>query len=227
MDGLENVHDVTLTLFTGQWADLPFEEVCRLASSWGTTDWRSPAPGDHLDADRGAAEDAAYVAGNDATTLATGTACRLLGDLERNLQRSGGLARRTRSTSGHQGILVSPWVGGVRANPEEVRRQRAGRGGEVTRPGPRPRLGVATVVGFTGSADLGRRGDVPLPRRRRRGRGGLTTSTSPSGGTRSSTSSMLLLAEPWTHVRSFLASSSSRTTAAVGMVSQVGRLRAS
>ena len=24
-----------ITLFTGQWADLPFEEVCRLASSWG------------------------------------------------------------------------------------------------------------------------------------------------------------------------------------------------
>ncbi|MEY3531591.1 MAG: hypothetical protein RLY68_593, partial [Actinomycetota bacterium] len=24
-----------ITLFTGQWADLPFEEMCRLASSWG------------------------------------------------------------------------------------------------------------------------------------------------------------------------------------------------
>jgi hypothetical protein len=24
-----------ITLFTGQWADLPFEEVPRLASSWG------------------------------------------------------------------------------------------------------------------------------------------------------------------------------------------------
>ncbi|MET3905259.1 sugar phosphate isomerase/epimerase, partial [Paenarthrobacter sp. 4246] len=23
------------TLFTGQWADLPFEEVARLASGWG------------------------------------------------------------------------------------------------------------------------------------------------------------------------------------------------
>ena len=32
-----------ITLFTGQWADLPFEEVCRLASDWGTTGWRSPA----------------------------------------------------------------------------------------------------------------------------------------------------------------------------------------
>jgi sugar phosphate isomerase/epimerase len=25
----------SFTLFTGQWADLPLEEVCRLASSWG------------------------------------------------------------------------------------------------------------------------------------------------------------------------------------------------
>ena len=24
-----------VTLFTGQWADLPFEEMCRLAAGWG------------------------------------------------------------------------------------------------------------------------------------------------------------------------------------------------
>ena len=24
-----------ITLFTGQWADLPFEEVCKLAAQWG------------------------------------------------------------------------------------------------------------------------------------------------------------------------------------------------
>ena len=24
-----------VTLFTGQWADLPFDEICRLASEWG------------------------------------------------------------------------------------------------------------------------------------------------------------------------------------------------
>ena len=29
----ENSHPVTL--FTGQWADLPFEEVARLAAEWG------------------------------------------------------------------------------------------------------------------------------------------------------------------------------------------------
>ena len=32
-----------VTLFTGQWADLPFEEVCKLAAGGATTGWRSPA----------------------------------------------------------------------------------------------------------------------------------------------------------------------------------------
>jgi hypothetical protein len=31
-----------ITLFTGQWADLPFEEVARLAGEWGFDGWRSP-----------------------------------------------------------------------------------------------------------------------------------------------------------------------------------------
>ena len=50
-----------LTLFTGQWADLPFEEVCRLASSWGYDGLEIACSGDHLDADRGAVDDA-YIA---------------------------------------------------------------------------------------------------------------------------------------------------------------------
>ncbi len=33
------------TLFTGQWADLPFEEVARLASGWGYDGLESPSPG--------------------------------------------------------------------------------------------------------------------------------------------------------------------------------------
>ena len=51
-----------ITLFTGQWADLPFEEVCRLASGWGYDGLEIACWGDHLDVDR-AAEDDAYVAG--------------------------------------------------------------------------------------------------------------------------------------------------------------------
>ena len=41
-----------ITLFTGQWADLPFEEVCRLASGWGYEGLEIACWGDHLE-DRG------------------------------------------------------------------------------------------------------------------------------------------------------------------------------
>ena len=38
-----------ITLFTGQWADLPFEEVCRLASGWGYDGLEIACWGDHFD----------------------------------------------------------------------------------------------------------------------------------------------------------------------------------
>src|SRR5690606_15081584 len=49
-----------VTLFTGQWADLPFEEVARLAAEWGYDGLEIAASGDHLDLAR-ADEDDAYV----------------------------------------------------------------------------------------------------------------------------------------------------------------------
>ena len=39
-----------ITLFTGQWADLPFEEMCRLASGWGYDGLEIACWGDHFDA---------------------------------------------------------------------------------------------------------------------------------------------------------------------------------
>ena len=50
-----------ITLFTGQWADLPLEEVARLASEWGYDGLEIACWGDHLDPWR-AAEDDDYVA---------------------------------------------------------------------------------------------------------------------------------------------------------------------
>ena len=41
-----------VTLFTGQWADLPFEEMCRLASSWGYDGLEIACWGDHFEVDR-------------------------------------------------------------------------------------------------------------------------------------------------------------------------------
>ena len=39
-----------ITLFTGQWADLPFAQVCRLAADWGYDGLEIGFGGDHLDA---------------------------------------------------------------------------------------------------------------------------------------------------------------------------------
>ena len=45
-----------VTLFTGQWADLPFEKVCRLAADWGYDGLEIACSGDHLDVARALAE---------------------------------------------------------------------------------------------------------------------------------------------------------------------------
>ena len=49
-----------LTLFTGQWADLPFEEVCKLAGDWGYDGLEIASWGDHFEVDK-ALEDDGYV----------------------------------------------------------------------------------------------------------------------------------------------------------------------
>ncbi|MFQ6038825.1 MAG: sugar phosphate isomerase/epimerase family protein [Candidatus Aminicenantales bacterium] len=49
-----------VTLFTGQWADLPFEEMARKASEWGYDGLEIACWGDHMEV-RKAAEDSSYV----------------------------------------------------------------------------------------------------------------------------------------------------------------------
>ena len=49
-----------ITLFTGQWADLPFEEMCKLASGWGYDGLEIACWGDHFDP-WAAVEDDGYV----------------------------------------------------------------------------------------------------------------------------------------------------------------------
>ena len=46
-----------VTLFTGQFADLPFEEVCRLASEWGYDGLEIACWGDHFEVDKALADD--------------------------------------------------------------------------------------------------------------------------------------------------------------------------
>ena len=49
-----------VTIFTGQFADLPFEEVCRMMSEYGYEGLEIACWGDHMDV-RKAATDPAYV----------------------------------------------------------------------------------------------------------------------------------------------------------------------
>jgi sugar phosphate isomerase/epimerase len=46
-----------ITLFTGQWADLPFEEVCRKASGWGYDGLEIACWGDHMEIEKAASSD--------------------------------------------------------------------------------------------------------------------------------------------------------------------------
>ena len=62
------------TLFTGQWADLPLEDVCRLASSWGYDGLELACWGDHFEVDRALSEDG-YLAGRHALLGKYGLKC--------------------------------------------------------------------------------------------------------------------------------------------------------
>ena len=64
----------SFTLFTGQWADLPLEEVCRLASSWGYDGLELACWGDHFEVDRALREDG-YLAGRHALLDKHGLRC--------------------------------------------------------------------------------------------------------------------------------------------------------
>lgn len=48
-----------VTIFTGQWADLPFEKVCQMTSQWGYDGLEIACWGDHMDIEK-AASDKAY-----------------------------------------------------------------------------------------------------------------------------------------------------------------------
>ncbi len=51
-----------VTLFTGQWADMTFEDLCQKAAEWGYEGLEIACWGDHMDVSR-AAEDMSYVSG--------------------------------------------------------------------------------------------------------------------------------------------------------------------
>ncbi len=130
-----------VTLFTGQWADLPFEEVARLAGEWGYDGLEIACSGDHLDVAR-AVEDDAYVQSR-------------LDILEKNNLKVFAISNHLNGQAvcddpidfRHQDIVNKRvWGDG---EPEGVR-QRAAEELKLTARAAR-KLGVDTVVGFTGS----------------------------------------------------------------------------
>ncbi len=131
-----------VTLFTGQWADLPLEEVAKLASEWGYDGLELACWGDHLDPWR-AAEDDAYVQSRlDILKKYDLELYAISNHLKGQAVCDDPIDFR------HEAIVGSKvWGDG---DPEGVR-QRAAEEMKMTAKAAR-RLGVDTVVGFTGSS---------------------------------------------------------------------------
>src|ERR1700754_2279547 len=131
-----------VTLFTGQWADLPFEEMCRLASEWGYDGLEIACWGDHLDVWK-AAEDDKYVKAK-------------LDTLEKHNLKLWAISNHLKGQAvcddpidqRHKDILPARiWGDG---EPEGVRQRAAEEMKDTARAAAL--LGVSTVVGFTGSS---------------------------------------------------------------------------
>ncbi|GIH64493.1 sugar phosphate isomerase/epimerase family protein [Microbispora siamensis] len=131
-----------ITLFTGQWADLPFEEVARLASSWGYDGLEIACWGDHLDPNRGAVDDA-YLDEKRAVLDKYGLKVYAISNhLKGQAVCDDPIDQR------HRAMLPDAiWGDG---DPEGVRQRAAEEMKNTARTAAR--LGVDTVVGFTGSS---------------------------------------------------------------------------
>ncbi len=131
-----------ITLFTGQWADLPFEEVARLASSWGYDGLEIACWGDHLDPNRGAVDDD-YLAGKRDLLAKYGLKAWAISN-----HLKGQAVCDDPIDARHRDILPDAiWGDG---DPEGVRRRSAEEMKNTARTAAK--LGVDTVVGFTGSS---------------------------------------------------------------------------
>src|SRR5690606_16056321 len=131
-----------VTLFTGQWADMPFEELAEKAAAWGYDGLEIAASGDHLDLKR-ADEDDAYVRERLEILDRHGLKCWAISN-----HLAGQAVCDAPIDFRHQAILREyVWGDG---EPEGVRQRAAEdmkRAARVAR-----KLGVDTVVGFTGSS---------------------------------------------------------------------------
>ncbi len=130
-----------VTLFTGQWADLPLEELAEKASAWGFDGLELACWGDHFEVDRAIAEDG-YVESRKEILERHGLGCWAIG------AHLVGQAVCDPIDERHAAILPPDvWGDG---DPEGVRRRAAEQMKVTARAAAR--LGVETVTGFTGSS---------------------------------------------------------------------------
>ena len=129
-----------VTLFTGQWADLPLEELAEKAGGWGFDGLELACWGDHFEVGRALAEPG-YCAEKHALLERHGLRCWTLG------AHLVGQAVCDRIDGRHQGTL-SPEIWGD-GDPEGVRRRAAEELKDTARAAAA--MGVTTVTGFTGS----------------------------------------------------------------------------
>ena len=131
-----------VTLFTGQWADLPFEEMCRLASSWGYDGLEIACWGDHFEVDR-ALNEPDYIQGRHAILKKYNLKVYAISN-----HLVGQAVCDHPIDERHKGILPPRlWGDG---DPEGVRKRCANEMKDTARAAAK--LGVKVVVGFTGSS---------------------------------------------------------------------------
>jgi sugar phosphate isomerase/epimerase len=130
-----------VTLFTGQWADLPLEELAEKAAGWGFDGLELACWGDHFEVDRALAEDG-YVESRQEILERNGLRCWALGT------HLVGQAVCDPVDERHRAILP-PEVWGD-GDPEGVRQRAAERMTDTARAAAA--FGVQQVNGFTGSS---------------------------------------------------------------------------
>jgi len=131
-----------MTLFTGQFADLPLEQVAEMAASWGYDGLELACWGDHFEVDKALADDA-YVQGRHDLLARHGLQVWAISN-----HLVGQAVCDHPIDERHQGILPPRlWGDG---DPEGVRQRAAQEMKDTARAAAA--LGVSTVIGFTGSS---------------------------------------------------------------------------
>ena len=129
-----------VTLFTGQWADLPLEDLAAKAAGWGFDGLELASWGDHFEVDRALAEPG-YLARKQELLERHGLRCIALG------AHLVGQAVCDPIDARHRSVLPTAiWGDG---DPAGVRRRAAGRMIDTARAAAL--FGVTQINGFTGS----------------------------------------------------------------------------